>query len=596
MLEVLPGLTPPPIKDRAGIEVLRPASRRVPAVLRPRENRGFGKLEAFLFALYCTVLAVALPRHEKWGDEVQAWLLSSSNSAWQIVRYRLHYEGTPPLWHLILHVLYRLHGSVASMGWLGASFAAAGAFVLLRWSPFPRMIRALVPFTFFLQYQYAVVARSYTLFALLVFSLCALFRTRRTVWFALIAGLLANLSTQAFITATVFCVLYVADLLPEIRINPSVRKRLTMPAALFLVLAGLGAYSAIPAPDVNFAVTGSVDRGIVNRVLERFVGETQNFFPKPAAPPPTVPPRPEPMKPSLFASPAAWAGWQINHREHDANGYPLAQSWPRAWAEFAVSIASEATWPVATSNLLACVFLGLLFAWLKAHRRLRLLLPWFALLIFGQLIWVADHHVGMLFILLLAAIWIAMDRNRYPDEFVPLDVTFKAAFAVVLVLQVVWTAASVRNDFRKPYDPGKETAQWMLAHPVGRTAAFHYWSVSMQPYFDHNPFFNIPSRYWIWSWKANPDPYYREVIAQHPDRIVDSVEFPTQGQMRDQWIPLNHIATAEERRTLPWDYALQYFHAHGYVETHRFCATRFVRMGTDFIDCNLIFEPAATQD
>lgn len=591
MIETAPG--PPPLisEEHESRELTRLDQSSKLGWFTWRAERRFGRLEQVIFALYCAVLACVIPRHEQWGDEVQAWLLSSENSAWQIIRYRLHYEGTPPLWHLILRALYVLHGTPTAMSWLGGSFAAAGVFVLLRFSPFPRIIRVLAPFTMFLQYQYAVVARSYTLFALLIFSLCALFRARRTFLFFFVAGLLANLSTQAFLTAVVMCVLYTVDIRREMRRGLPQAKKLGFAAACFLVLAGAGAYCAIPAPDVNFAVSGSVSNGWVNRVLERYVGETTTFFPDPPASAPFVSPKQEPAKPAVLASPAAWTAWQINHRESDANGFPLPQSWPRAWAEFVVSIASQATWPVASSNLLACIFLGALFAWLHARRMLRALLPWLVLMIFGQVVWVADHHVGMLFILILAAIWIAAERGDSLPESSPADMAFVSVFAVILALQVGWTAVSVSNDIRKPYDPGKETAQWLLAHPVARTAAFHYWSVSMQKYFDHNPFFNVPSRYWIWSWKANPDPYYQEVVAEHPDRIVDAVEFPTGGQMRDQWVPLNHLPTKEEIRTLPWDYALTYFHQHGYVETHRFCGTRFLRMGTDFLDCNLILEP-----
>ena len=603
MLEVSPPRSSPHSDDEERGKVSTSERRAGPRlVVAPklhgkRRSRRFGYLEAGVFALYCAVLTVVLPNHEKWADETQAWLLASENSTWQILRYRLHYEGTPPIWHLLLHLLSRLHGNISAMGWMGAAFAAAGIFVFLKASPFPRVIRVLAPFTFFLQYQYAVVARSYTLFALLLFSLCALFRTRRTLPFAIVAGLFANLSTHAFIASTLFCILYLAEIYPEIKGRLIMRKQVAISGAVFVILAGFGAYSAIPAPDVNFAVSQTVSDGLLNRLLERFVGETHNYFPVPAAPPPAVAPTPEPAKPGLLRSPAAWAGWQIDHREHDALGYPLQQSWPRAWAEFLVSIASQATWPVANSNLIACIFLAVLFAWLRARRRLRFLLPWFALIIFGQLVWVADHHVGMLFLLIIAAAWLAADQRGEDVRPVSLlDVAFEATFAVVLALQVGWTAVSVSNDIREPYDPGKETAQWMLAHPVARTAAFHYWSVATQPYFVGNPYFNIPQRYWIWSWKANPDPYYQEVIAQRPDRIVDSVEFPLQGQMRDQWIPLNHLPTAEERRTLPWDYALQYFHEQGYVETHRFCGTRFIRMGADFMDCNLILEPARPTD
>jgi len=558
------------------------------ALLSWRTLFGFGWFEATVMSLYCAVLAIAIPAHEPWSDEAQAWLLARDNTVWQMIRYRLHYEGAPPLWHVLLRLFHLAHGTYAGIGWFGAAFSVAGVYVLLRWSPFPLIVRALLPFSFFLQYQYAVIARSYNLFPLLVFSLSALYpRKQKILWFALVAGLLANISLQGIECASIFSAFYCFDLYRSSRRGfPLRRPQLRFAALIFGILAGVACYAAVPAPDVNFAVTGTTGDGPVHKILVRFIGETKPVYAKPPAPGPYIPPQHEPAMPHLLSSPAGWAAWKINHHE---DGRP--QPWPSAVAEFMVSIASQSAWPVATSNVLACVFLLLLFAWLRARRSLHLLLPWLSLMVVGQILWVADHHVGMILIALLAAIWIAVERNPWPQPFTPLDIALTSVFALVVALQVGWSAVCISKDLRGNYDPGRETAAYLLQHPVGRTAAFNYWSVSMQPYFAGNPFFNIPTQYRIWSWNTDPDPYYQEVLAQHPDRIVYSAEFPGPGQMRNQWLPLNHVPTAEEQRTLPWDQAILYFHTHGYVETHRFCGTRFIRLSSSFTDCDLILEP-----
>ena len=62
-----------------------------------RKKYGFGRVEAAVLALYAVVLAVAIPFHEPWADEAQAWVLARDSSLWEIFRYRLHYEGTPAL-------------------------------------------------------------------------------------------------------------------------------------------------------------------------------------------------------------------------------------------------------------------------------------------------------------------------------------------------------------------------------------------------------------------------------------------------------------------------------------------------------------------
>ena len=42
--------------------------------------------------------------HEPWFDESQAWLIARCVSFKELFTYVPHYEGHPPLWHLILSV------------------------------------------------------------------------------------------------------------------------------------------------------------------------------------------------------------------------------------------------------------------------------------------------------------------------------------------------------------------------------------------------------------------------------------------------------------------------------------------------------------
>lgn len=42
--------------------------------------------------------------HEPWFDESQAWLIARCASFKELFTYVPHYEGHPPLWHLILSV------------------------------------------------------------------------------------------------------------------------------------------------------------------------------------------------------------------------------------------------------------------------------------------------------------------------------------------------------------------------------------------------------------------------------------------------------------------------------------------------------------
>ncbi|MBR0510949.1 MAG: hypothetical protein IJJ81_00055 [Ruminococcus sp.] len=54
--------------------------------------------------LYTAGIIFITSFHELWFDETQAWLIAKSASYKEIFTYIPHYEGHPPLWHLILAV------------------------------------------------------------------------------------------------------------------------------------------------------------------------------------------------------------------------------------------------------------------------------------------------------------------------------------------------------------------------------------------------------------------------------------------------------------------------------------------------------------
>ena len=119
-----------------------------------------GVAEIVTLCLYAGLLAWAIPHHEPWADEAQAWQIVRTLPLRQIFP-ELSYEGHPGLWYICLWVLSRLHVSYAGMRCFAAAIGFLGVAVLVTTSPFPRFIKLLLPFTFYLAFQYAIVARSY---------------------------------------------------------------------------------------------------------------------------------------------------------------------------------------------------------------------------------------------------------------------------------------------------------------------------------------------------------------------------------------------------------------------------------------------------
>ena len=159
---------------------------------------------------YTALLAFAIPFHEPWADEAQAWQLARSLSLPDLFRHYLRYEGSPGLWHLLLHLLVKLHVSYTGMHWISGAIALAGVTLLIFCSPFPRAIRLTLPFTFFLAFQYAVVARSYVLVPLLLFATAAVWR-KSPLLVALLLGLLGNASMHALAISGGMALLYLYE-------------------------------------------------------------------------------------------------------------------------------------------------------------------------------------------------------------------------------------------------------------------------------------------------------------------------------------------------------------------------------------------------
>lgn len=208
-----------------------------------RHSVALAGLTAYLAMTVSTVL-----HHEPWADEAQAWLLARDAGLWELWTKLLHYEGSPGLWHTLLHVLVGVGLPYAALGFISALLGAVACWLVIRYAPWPLAIRVLLPFTFFLGYQYAVVARNYSLLPPLVF-LCALLypAAAKRIW--LFLGLLI-----AIAAVSVHGMLLALAIWTGWLIQGGARdwRRLIGPSIVLLTVTALIAWSAWPSPDQVF--------------------------------------------------------------------------------------------------------------------------------------------------------------------------------------------------------------------------------------------------------------------------------------------------------------------------------------------------------
>ena len=231
----------------------QPSSKRTSAVrLWLEESACFKWPEVAALSIFAALVAFAIPFHEPWSDEAQAWQLARSLSLGDLFHTYIRYEASPGLWHLLLWVLNRLHVTYAGIHWVCGAAAVAAAGLLIFESPLPRYLRLTLPFTYFLLFQYAVIARSYALVPLLLFLVAILWR-KRPVSLALALGLLANLSLHAAAVSGGLALAYFAQ-----RHRGRIDRRWRTGADLVstILLASLYAFAlwtAWPPPDLRLS-------------------------------------------------------------------------------------------------------------------------------------------------------------------------------------------------------------------------------------------------------------------------------------------------------------------------------------------------------
>jgi len=167
-----------------------------------------------VFCIYVMSISVVIFKHEPWADEAQAWLLARDSGLFELLFKNLHYEGHPPLWYLILMLPSRFL-PYRAISIISALIAIAGIYIFLHYSSFPKVIKLLFPFSYFVFYQYGVIARSYVLLPILLFLIARIYRdkTDKIYQFTTLICLLAYTSIYSLLIALSIMLVHLIDLI-----------------------------------------------------------------------------------------------------------------------------------------------------------------------------------------------------------------------------------------------------------------------------------------------------------------------------------------------------------------------------------------------
>lgn len=194
-------------------------------------------------ATWLVIALFVMSKHEIWLDEAQHWLLARDSHSLGELFTNMRYEGHPPMWNVLLFFVSRITSSPLGMQILHLCFAGGTVFLIVRYAPFPVWAKAILPFTYFFGYEYAIIARNYAPAVFFILLACVLIHNRKGSVFlvATLLGIAVLFHSYSVVIAVPVLVFYARSKRTE------GVSRLLAPAAIFLFMLGVAAwFSAIP--------------------------------------------------------------------------------------------------------------------------------------------------------------------------------------------------------------------------------------------------------------------------------------------------------------------------------------------------------------
>lgn len=439
-----------------------------------------------VLAVYVALTAAAAMAHEPWWDEAQAWLLARDASISDLLTVDLAFEGHPPLWYLLLAIPAKMGLPYGAMKWLAILIATIGvALLLFRLTAVPLPVRLLVPFSFFVAYQFTVVARSYVLVPPLLWTLALIHDRREKVFlqYVLLLIALSNVSVHGFAIAGALFLLFVIDLgRRRVALHDLSRQKFLTGTLLFALNAVFLIVTIWPPANLR-------------------TGPMLNLS----------------FRASRLAEVSFWV-----FREMFWGGL---DDMPAAAAVLAL--------------LLILLAFALLMIFLRRRQALSaFLLPTIAMLPVATL-YFALWHEGLFFFVLLFSLFVAWQRQPQTGNRRSLDFAVLWITILVLLRHGQWSAQSIHYDLQHRFTGSREAAEFISNNHLEQARLFGAGlrCVELQPYFKRNIFRNyaIPGQAAFWDWSTeNPWPlgspavtsrlemrtWFVRTMAQRPDYVV----------------------------------------------------------------------------
>lgn len=413
-------------------------------------------------------------------------------------------------------------------------FMTLAVAVLLFKSPFPKLIRCLLPFNFFLFYQYGVVSRPYCILVLAIFlaAVCYKNRNEHPVKYLLCLALMCAVHSYGIMIAGGLCIVWLIEIFIEYKKSGKLAGILKDRRCwlMFCLLVFALLVMAAIVPDENVFLGGKT------------TSETEMSFP-------------------------------IGVGNILFYFVMLSDAIFTSFYNYGMDI-SDLAEQLPTIIVLIFVFTIFIEVLHKNRKLLTFIIPYSIVGAFGSIVYASPHHIGVVTAFVIFTFWIIVEEKgsvQLPDRMLKLydklggklKFVIKAIVFLPVLIPIAWSGASSYFDIRYPYwfdeaadfikeyhlDDYKIMGMWqqlIKGDPedytyFGSDESDYEWydypeiqgvSVSLDSYFDKNIFYNFniddPNKVFLY-YRANTQEQAEETFTKwqeqgEPDIVINRCE------------------------------------------------------------------------
>ncbi len=383
-------------------------------------------LEIVVLITFLVLHCIVAYFHEPWYDEAEAWNIAVNGSIKEILFEVPHYEGHPSLWHLVLLILSRLGLEYKiALTFSTMFFSGLSVYYLLFKSPFPKIIRLMLPFTYFIFYQYGVIARPYSIMILAFFIMADVYDKRLTKPYLYIMSLAFLCATSAYgvVISGGLAIVWIIELIKKNGVLTSLKSKYAVCLLALLLYAVFIIYRIIPYNSGTMTIN-NLDQ--VNPLPKRLL---YTFFC---------------MLPDVCVT----------------NTYSIY--------DYLHNVPFDYVSLIGTALIGVFFLIGMVILGRKNKTFLLFFIPYSMFALFSGMVYFCIHHIGILFCLFMFWIWVNSKQIKQMEtnnlEILSKSMLCKVYIvicAVALVISIIWTIISCFVEVRYEYAPSETIATYL---------------------------------------------------------------------------------------------------------------------------------------